>query len=82
MKQYDNLIFVPAGEKRGHFEVRQFGFSPFKETYYGESNVIVCSLEELRECFKWGMDSFEDTQTPAQSFNDFLQSKGIKIDIP
>lgn len=41
--------------------------------------VIVLSLEELRECFKWGMSSFEDTQTPDQSFNDFLQSKGIKI---
>lgn len=40
---------------------------------------IIVTIEELRECFKWGMSSFEDTQTPDKSFDDFLQSKGITL---
>jgi hypothetical protein len=45
-----------------------------------EGNSLICmTIEELRECFKWGMGSAEDTCTPAQSFNEFLQSKGIQL---
>lgn len=40
---------------------------------------IILTVDELMQCFKWGMASFEDTQTPEQSFNDFLQDKGINI---
>lgn len=42
-------------------------------------NAIVLTIEELRECFKFGMSSFEDTQTLNKSFDDFLQSKGITL---
>jgi hypothetical protein len=41
--------------------------------------VIVLTIEELRECFDWGIASFEDTQPVAKSFEDFLKHKGINI---
>ena len=44
-----------------------------------KENVIVLTIEELRECFEWGIASFEDTQPVAMSFEDFLNHKGINI---
>lgn len=73
MKQYDKI----------YYELDPFFPSLCPRLTTGEKigmqsgPVIVLTIEELRECFKYGMDSFEDTQTPDQSFNDFLQSKGI-----
>jgi len=79
MKLY-NKVYVPDPD--GPFEVEEVGgawIDSVSVSFAPPNSLLVLTIEELRECFKWGVDSFEDTQTPAQSFNDFLQSKGINI---
>lgn len=72
MKQYDK-IYLPE---------RQEGLRAFRDNQgdvpvVHHGSVIVLTIEELRECFNWGMSSFEDTQTSYMSFEDFLRHKGI-----
>lgn len=80
MKQYDK-IWVPNDLDQLATKYMLIG----ADSHYPiggldqKENVIVLIMEELRECFKWGMSSFGDAQTPDQSFNDFLESKGIQI---
>lgn len=83
MNKYDT-VYVP--DRNGIFKVQEFYEDHHEwvdvhseESLSAKQNVICMTIEELRECFKWGMDSFEDTQTPEQSFKDYLAHKEITI---
>jgi len=81
MKHYEGMVFVPASESGGYFEVRQFGFSPFKETYKLETNVIVLTIEELREVYNaggWARCAQEEGEY-SHTLETFLKSKNINI---
>lgn len=84
MKKYDGMVFVPA-EQKGYFEVRQFGFRPFEETYSLETKVIVLTIEELSEL--WHAASVHGAESQRKikehvhspNFETYIQSKGIKL---
>lgn len=74
MKQHETVwLECEEGEKN---EDWVSGYSiPIKSA----NNVIVLAIEELRECFDWGMGSALDAQPTDKCFQDFLTHKGITI---
>lgn len=75
MKQHE-YIYVPVevGESVPA-NAKTIGLTRYKPV----ANSIVLTIEELRECFNWGMSTLEDMKTPYMSFEDFLRHKGIQL---
>lgn len=76
-----NKIYIPS--EGGQSVVRYTIHNGYNATPVGnvdaKGNVIVLTIEELRECFNWGMSTLEDMKTQYMSFEDFLRHKGVQL---
>jgi hypothetical protein len=78
MKQYDK-IYVP--HPTGDYEVCEIGFEdPERGRFVNEENVIVLTMEELKEIWMAGFNRADPENTdPAPTFQSYLKAKGITI---
>jgi hypothetical protein len=78
MTKYDK-IYVPD-EMLGPYEACDIrSGSPEKGRLYKKGNVIVLTIEELKECFGWIELHYGNRIAPEEIFKQYLTSKGIQL---